>query len=90
MEAGSRSGSIAGLPVVGCLRAVGLTAARFKPNLHRYAECPGDREGKSESVSALLRSALAFWSGGQSACGRLNITLRYANRRAVTALAWLQ
>ena len=45
---------------------------------------------KNESVSALLRSALAYWSGGQSACGRLNITLRYANRRAVTALAWLQ
>lgn len=84
----------------------GLTAAPFKPTPNRYAEHLRDRTrtaraaalhrtsprsgSKNESVSALLRSALGVVGPGVNRLRRFNITLRYANRRAVTALAMLQ
>lgn len=47
-----------------------------------------DTERRVGQRPAAQRAGL-YWSGGQSPCGRLNITRRYANRRSVTALAML-
>ena len=69
-------------------RGVGFTAARFKPDANRYAGHPGDRPARTRRPAPYC--ATAGRGPGFNRLRRLSITLRYANRRAVTSLAWPQ
>lgn len=77
----------------GC--AVQADAGKWRHDLTRIAKHGATniaviRAIKNESVSAPLRGALGVTCPGVNRLRRFNITLRYANRRAVTALAMLQ